>query len=403
MGAQDKFSWRGFDAVAGDQQLFLTTGQSGLGEPLRGFSLTKKDKLQSLVVFAGLTGQVFSVPYFSGTQAKTPAAGFQFTRVLPKGFAFSTVAAVDGKGKKTSLQELDYIWRQVKVTGAGGVLENKKFFNGLAQGSWRHFGVSLGHGDYFYQGQRSTVNSESVALSFGPVFGNASAFQSTFATGQAASVGVRFSAVQIQGQELWSKYGRTSMATITEQLTRHFRVSQYLTHSGNQNSLNFGFSYQSNRASVDVSYQQEYMPFSVHPFAKALIVQLSLHIHGATVSGGTLTDPNGKTRFTAYGNEFIQTGIQVQGDTGRQVGGTRYFGRVLDAQGTPVAGAAVVVGTQTVYTDETGAFQATTKKPETLPLRVALDEFVCQGNWEVVDAPTSAVPGTGVIITVRRK
>lgn len=397
-GAQAKFNWHGWDAVAGDSQLFLTTGQAGLAEPIRGFALSKKSSTSSFAAFAGLSGQVYSAPYFSGTQAKTPAAGIQFARILPHGFAFSTVEAISGS-KKTSLAEADYLWRAVKVTGTGGVLENRKFFNGLAQGSWRHFGASLGHSDYFYKGDRSTVNSEGIALAAGPLFGNASAFQSRLAAGQAVSVGVRAGAVQIQGQELFSKYGRTTMASVTEQVSRHFRVSQYITRSRGQTALNFGGGWASNRASVDVSYAQEFLPFGNVPFAKALVVQFSFRVRSATVNLGTLTDPNGKTRFTAYGNSFIQTGIATtQGPQGRRVGAYSVRGRVVDEQGAPVAGAAVRLGKDTVWSDEKGEFSVTQRKAETLSVSLVPDEFTAPGVWVCVSCPATSSELTEIVV-----
>jgi hypothetical protein len=402
-GADARFKWGSWDAVLGDEQLFLTTGQAGIAESLRGLSLSKHDKTQSLTLFAGLTGSAYSAPYFSGTTAKTPSAGFQFTRVLSRGFAFSTVQSIAGS-KRTALQEVDWLHRALRVTATGGVLENQKFFSGLATGQWKHFGASLGHSDYFYKAQRSTVNSAGVALAAGPFSANASAFQSQQARGQAVSAGLRLGSVQVQGQELFSKYGRTTMASIVEQVSRHFRLAQYATFSGGKTSFNAGGGWTSNRASVDVSYQAEYNPFGPRAFSKALVVQFSLHLHGINVNAGTLTGPDGKTKFTAYGNSFIETGIQVQGAAqGRKVGGVRYAGRVLDALGSPVAGAAVQVGTQTAWTDETGAFQVTTKRAETLPVQLMLEDFTAPGEWACVSCPPSATPNDFVQIVVRRK
>jgi hypothetical protein len=401
IGLQSQFAFHGWDAVAGDSELYLTTGQAGVAEALRGLAVSKHDDTQALTLFAGLTGSAFTVPYFSGTTAKTPAAGVQFARVLKNGFAFKSVETISSH-KYTALEELDYTRGMWKLTGVGGLLEGKPFADALAQGRWSHAAAMFSHNDYILEGQHAQVNSANASFMFGSVVGSVAAFQSQRASGQSLAIRARAGMFTVQGQELFSATGRTTAASISEQISRHMHLTQYITRSSAKTSFDFGGGYSNRVASIDVAFQQQFQPFNNVAFGKTLVVQLSLHVHGMTLNGGTLT-VGGKTRWTAFGDTFTQGPLSTgAGQERHSLKGQEIHGRITTPDGTPVEGGAVRIGRETVYSSSGGSIVAREDRNASVPVRVLLDEFLV-GSWEVVSCPPSADAGTMVQIIVRRK
>jgi hypothetical protein len=61
---------------------------------------------------------------------------------------------------------------------------------------------------------------------------------------------------------------------------------------------------------------------------------------------------------------------------------------VLDDQGLPVEGAALHVGKQVAYTDSSGHFMLRFSKRGSFPLSIAPEEFLTNGVYQVVSAPS---------------
>ena len=62
-------------------------------------------------------------------------------------------------------------------------------------------------------------------------------------------------------------------------------------------------------------------------------------------------------------------------------------GRVLDEQGTPVSGAAILIGSSHVYSDSKGFFLYREQSSHLHPFSVLLDEFIEMDRYTVVSAP----------------
>ena len=82
-------------------------------------------------------------------------------------------------------------------------------------------------------------------------------------------------------------------------------------------------------------------------------------------------------------------------------------GLVLDDQGAPVEGAALHIGKQVAYTDSSGHFMLRFSKRGSFPLSLAPEEFITNGVYQVVSAPTqvnaeSEDNATDVQVVVRR-
>jgi hypothetical protein len=158
-----------------------------------------------------------------------------------------------------------------------------------------------------------------------------------------------------------------------------------------------------------VGYQEAFIPFGTVPFQKVLNITLAFQLpHGTSLNLATVAAPNGGTKWSAYAGTYVQAPWLPAASSGRGTGRARIAGyvvtgRVVDAYGVEVTGAAIVVNGATTYTGTDGKFVARIKKNETVNVVIDLEDFTAPGTWEVVSAPASAVPGTEIEITVRRK
>lgn len=82
------------------------------------------------------------------------------------------------------------------------------------------------------------------------------------------------------------------------------------------------------------------------------------------------------------------------------------LGCVVDASGNPVAGAALRVDDQLVFTDSRGLFEVRRSGAKARTIEAALGEFMFPGVYEVISMPATVRPASGdgsiVRIVLRR-
>jgi hypothetical protein len=101
---------------------------------------------------------------------------------------------------------------------------------------------------------------------------------------------------------------------------------------------------------------------------------------------------------------FLGSGLGGPGRTVtfQNMGKYRIEGVVVDEQGLPVAGAAIRLGKEFVFSDAAGNFFLHVKRDMAVPLAVVPGEFTSPGSWVVVSAPGRATPGESVKVIARR-
>jgi len=395
--AATQFDFKGWTVNAGDKQIFFSSGAAGIGIASRGFLVSRKSKNSEVAFFVGAVGRASTTPFFTGTQALHFGTGFTYKHAFTRGFAFGTVAAAAGN-LHTSTEELSYKWRALSLSETAGLLENKAFANGQAQIQFRHFGGAVSRTNYVFQNQNAAVTNEGFAALFGPIDLHASAFQSNHTTGETLGAGARFGFVSIRGDQFWSRQGRTFAGSISEHLGR-FRLSQYVNRSNGQTTFSAGGQFQSNWLSASLDHTMLYSIFT-GSFQQTTVVTLSFRVHDAAVNLGTV---NGK--WTAYGSQYIQTGLAISGELQHSVRSGKYLisGTVVDEHGDPVEGAALVIGREVVYTDSQGRFALRTTKSKPLSIHLDPPEFAAPGKWIPADCPETATPGAPITVKARRQ
>lgn len=262
---------------------------------------------------------------------------------------------------------------------------------------------------------RSTVNQASSGLEVKGIGLSGSIFHSTYLANSNTATAFTadrslFSRLHATASYLESRPNdaaktRAFVANLNEVLTPRLSVSQVINRSQGQTTVSFGGAFLSNIASVSAEYQTYYVPErNASPFEQALIVDVQMHLfRGITLHGATFVDPEGKLRYTADAQAMAarQGGLGVA--DGQEtlahaaIGTSLLRGSVVDGNGRPVAGAALLIDKLLVYTDEEGIFFVRERKPHQHELKVLTDQFLDGGSWEVVSAPgavRSAEEGT---------
>jgi hypothetical protein len=195
---------------------------------------------------------------------------------------------------------------------------------------------------------------------------------------------------------------RSFVTNLSEILTPRLNVSELISRSNGQTTISFGGGVLSNPVSVTAEYQTYYVPErNSSPFEQALIVDVNLHLfRGISLHGGTFVSPDGKLRYTAdmHAVEVRQGAVPQNGpaDTGlvrASIGNLLLRGRVVDTEGRPIAGAALMIDNLLVYTDDEGLYYVRERKPHDHQLKVLVGQFLNGGTYRVVSAPAT-IKGT---------
>jgi hypothetical protein len=419
LGVSSSFDWHQWNFTAGDDYLGLTAG-TGLAVSLRGLTAKRKWKKQTLTLFAGAAGQFYSFPYFSATSVNQFGTGMFYERELPHRLNFSTMEVIVGS-QYTAIEALHYLWKGLDASGAAGLLQSQPFENGrISYKPIKSLSLFAMRQDYFFDVQQtakagtgsslvqeeSTISNVGASANLRGLSFNASALTGTTGTnqvsGQTFGGGVHPGRLAITASYYRSEHGSFIASSFTEKLTRRWSVSEFLTYSQGQWSLNYGGSFTSNRLKASVGYQTYFVPYGpgLSPFQQTINVSVSWQLpHSTTATFATNTLPNGAVRWSTYGNSYVQGPLQVGNVAGQahtnQTASTAKFivrGLVKDPSGIPVAGAAVLVGRETAFTDSDGTFFVRFRKANAVSLKVVPGDFRAPGNWHVISAPDTATP-----------
>ena len=172
-------------------------------------------------------------------------------------------------------------------------------------------------------------------------------------------------------------------------------LTQLVNHSNGSTNLSWGGDLTSNPVTVGVNYQTVYSPFfPKSPFRQVLL--FSLHFqptHLFQVTSATFVGIDGSVKHTTYGGLMAYRG---EADTGS----ASHFkfppyvvqGRVVDENGDPVRGAAILIDKDLVFSNQDGEFFIRRKNRHPVHLNVQLNDFADAGNFAVLSCPSTAVP-----------
>ena len=264
---------------------------------------------------------------------------------------------------------------------------------------------------------RGTVHQFLASSAIGGTRINAALFssESPGAGGVGASIGagrdvasfLRLDASLQHSDPRRSRAVTSLLGHLRERLSERLRLEQIVTTTKNHTTVSFGGSFLSNPITIGLEYQTIYLPFATRGgFDQALMLTLRLQ-PGGNLQGNLASylGPDGRVRYTAYGHQYFYGGGEAPPPAAR-LHRNLVRGRVLDEAGGPVAGAALRIGEETVFTDSRGTFFLRVRKEAGYPLEVLLDQFLAAGRYEVIEAPATVhsrpeEEAPEVIITLR--
>jgi hypothetical protein len=416
----------------------------------RGLSASRKNERSSLLVFVGATSSQFYVPFFNVARADTPIGLVFYERQIRPSLRFFSQNVFSARqtfiqtlqwtpAKKTVLAmaagigsnqhywatsfDFDRHWIAFRGSYAlagnafqrihaasSPVTESNRENLRLDLLPTRNLGFSVVRQNLlapaFSRGGpsvRATVNGFTASASglagfqlHGSLFESQSKFGRTEGTlwGVRRGIGRRIDA----GVDfLYSRFGRfvarTTTSSIHERLTQRLSFTQAITHTMGQTSASYGGQLSSNLLSVGVDYLTLFVPFGPGGrggFEQAMQVSLRFQFRNAHFDVSTNVDPLGREAYTAYGTGYAYgSAIDRSGHGGGGASLPRYLiqGTVVDEEGRPVAGVALRVDGQIVFSDSEGNFSLRERKPRGFPVEVLFDQFMFPGTYQLVSAP----------------
>jgi hypothetical protein len=196
------------------------------------------------------------------------------------------------------------------------------------------------------------------------------------------------------------------VTTFREAIGPRLTLVQVATQAARQTSVKIGGSFLSNPIAVGVDYQTLYAPFRTgDPFVQALSLSVRVLVQSLQIQVASYMTPTGRIRYTVSGSHSLSRSTGG-GTTTDNVRLAKYVirGQVIEENDRPVPGAVVRINDEFVMTDSQGQFSLRTKKAAPCRLRIATDEFLGPGYFEVSSAPGSVLPTTddmAATITIR--
>jgi hypothetical protein len=180
------------------------------------------------------------------------------------------------------------------------------------------------------------------------------------------------------------------VGSVAEAVTPRLSLLQLATHAGGNTTVSFGGNLLLDWVTLGAEYQTIYVPFAPRdPFRQALMLHARVQAPGGVQANlGSYVGPDGAVRYTVYASQYIYGGEKKSHGEEGHFYSNLIRGRVQDLTGGPVAGAALHIDKETVFTDSRGEFFLRVKKRREYSLQVAADEFLVPGRYDVIFAPS---------------
>lgn len=186
------------------------------------------------------------------------------------------------------------------------------------------------------------------------------------------------------------------LATNEYKVNARLAIRQNYTWTNGQNSFTFGGTWISNRLSFSIdqrTYMSELAPaFGGKPIFQAWTFSIRFRSpKGTSTQLSTVVNPQGKVEWGGYMGGLRYNALGPTVNSGPVF--TKYIiqGKVEDETGKGVWGIAVMVGPETVISDNDGVFFIHVKNAKPMPMAVAADASLQPSRWTLESAPTVAI------------
>jgi len=451
-GAETRRLFHGYTVLAGDESVPFTLPtdifDSSHYFSARGIGATRKYADGTFYAFAGTTSTWLGTGFFNAATSDDPVGMFFYERKVSDRLRFFSRNIASRR--QTFLQGMEYKvnpWLKASLTGGAG--SNQKYFGSAIDAETERLALKASYvitGDSFRRVTvispiSSEVNKGNVQMLYKPLdfvtitTGHENILEPLTPGGpmQQASVNQLSSDFHVQkfyfGSGLFTstdsgrstkgtnlyvgrrigrrievntnwfqskpKSGEASTVlsgTVRENFSSRFSLLQLVSRTGGQTTFAFGGDFTSNRLLLRADYQNVYLPFRPdRPFEQALALNAALRVAGPwQATAASNVAPDGHLRYSFGVSTYLyrfRGMMSAQSET-FSIGKYVVQGAVKDDHGLPVEGAALHIGKEVVYTDSTGRFLVRFSRRGPFRLCVAPDEFITNGVYESVSAPT---------------
>jgi hypothetical protein len=397
--------WHGWDLSLGVEPFGAVVGSTGLFTSVLGVTLSRTSQTSKLVLFAGDVQPLLASTFFHGTPFRLRGGAGAFYKRKVKALTFTSLGVASGK-QLTLLGDVDFHCPNFDAGAGGGWLSGKSTLQARST-----YHASLGErlnvaasANYL---RMDGVTFETVMAAAG--YGGLGVYASKILgnrSGETYGASLRLGMFDLGANYLGFKESTSLGTSLGERIGRHLILREFANRSQGRWNESLGGGFTSNRVSVDVNQSVYFTPYGNVPLQRAMTVTMHLVTpwKSSSVNLASGVDPSGKIRYEVGGGMFIGSGIGGPNrvNSFQNTGKFLISGTVVDGDSQPVAGAAIKLGKDLVFSDSTGQFFLRVKRGDrAVPLAVIPEEFTAPGQWVVVSAPKEIVSGTSCNIVVK--
>ena len=189
---------------------------------------------------------------------------------------------------------------------------------------------------------------------------------------------------------------RSATVDTTERTNGRLQLTQGTSFANGAPSVDFGGAFENRLVALTVSHRETYVPFGHQAgFHRVLAVGVRLHIGSSELAADAIRGGGLKSSYEVSIDSFQGDSLGAPGGGPSHMASVpRYAvrGRVLTTEGTPVRGAAVAAGSQTVYTDSEGRFFARFSRATVVRVAVMPAAFLTAESYRSAGGTRLAEP-----------
>ncbi len=174
----------------------------------------------------------------------------------------------------------------------------------------------------------------------------------------------------------------------------HLRITEAVNVTGSGLTFSHGGTLVTSFSSIEVDYQTLYLPNRPsNPFQQDLVFDTQLRLlRGVWLHAMSSVGPTGKVLYTfRLGTVLAHNASTPEPISAGGLGINVLRGRVVDPDGDPIEGAALMVGPTHLYSDTQGYFFYREKVAHSHPFRVIPEEFTGFGSFVTIRAPSEVM------------
>ena len=185
---------------------------------------------------------------------------------------------------------------------------------------------------------------------------------------------------------------RSFVATEYIRAARRLELSSTVDLEGTSHSYSFGGTLTSNRLDLNIGQQMYFLPFAAgQPLQQVWVLHLRLHAFGNTsVEVENQLGSDDRVHYTAYAGDYLyrEGSFWHTGDS-PSFKGVRFLisGCVRTSAGEPIAGAAVTINRDEVFTGTGGCFSYAPRHAGRYQLSLTPADFMTAGRYAPLAAP----------------